>query len=42
MMMPRPISIIQLAQLQKNMRELSGLSQFNDAYMDAMMFPEEE
>ena len=32
-----------LARLQKTMdyRELSGLSQFNDAYMDAMMFPEE-
>ena len=33
-----------LANLQKAMdyRELSGLPQFNDAYMDAMMFPEEE
>ena len=33
-----------LAYLQKTMeyRELSGLPQFNDAYMDAMMFPEEE
>ena len=32
-----------LAQLQHAMeyRELSGLPQFNDAYMDAMMFPEE-
>ena len=32
-----------LANLQKAMdyRELSGLPQFNDAYMDAMMFPEE-
>ena len=32
-----------LANLQKTMdyRELSGLSQFNDAYMEAMMFPEE-
>lgn len=33
-----------LARLQKSMdyRELSGLPQFNEAYMDAMMFPEEE
>ena len=33
-----------LADIQKAMeyRELSGLPQFNDAYMDAMMFPEEE
>ena len=33
-----------LANLQKAMdyRELSGLPQFNDAYMDAMMFPEED
>lgn len=33
-----------LAKLQENMeyRELSGLPQFNDAYLDAMMFPEEE
>ena len=33
-----------LANLQKAMdyRELSGLPQFNDAYMEAMMFPEEE
>ena len=33
-----------LTKLQKAMeyRELSGLPQFNDAYMDAMMFPEEE
>lgn len=33
-----------LAKLQKNMdyRELSGLPQFNDAYLDAMMFPEGE
>lgn len=32
-----------LARIQKAMdyRELSGLPQFNDAYMDAMMFPEE-
>lgn len=32
-----------LARLQKTMdyRELSGLPQFNEAYMDAMMFPEE-
>ena len=32
-----------LTRLQKTMdyRELSGLPQFNDAYMDAMMFPEE-
>ena len=35
---------VRLANLQKAMdyRELSGLPQFNDAYMDAMMFPEEE
>ena len=33
-----------LARLQANMdyRELSNLPQFNDAYMDAMMFPEED
>ncbi len=33
-----------LARLQANMdyRELSNLPQFNEAYMDAMMFPEEE
>lgn len=33
-----------LARLQKNMdyKELSGLPQFNETYMDAMMFPEEE
>lgn len=33
-----------LAALQKNMEyiELSGLEAFNDAYMEAMMFPEEE
>lgn len=33
-----------LAALQKNMeyRELSGLPEFNSAYMEAMMFPEEE
>lgn len=35
---------VRLTNLQKAMdyRELSGLPQFNDAYMDAMMFPEEE
>ena len=34
---------VRLANLRKAMdyRELSGLPQFNDAYMDAMMFPEE-
>ncbi|MDD6160470.1 MAG: ASKHA domain-containing protein [Oscillospiraceae bacterium] len=34
----------ELARLQKNMdyRELSGLPAFNEAYMEAMMFPEEE
>ena len=33
-----------LDQLQKNMdyKELSGLPAFNEAYMEAMMFPEEE
>ena len=33
-----------LERLQANMeyRELSGLAEFNDAYMEAMMFPEEE
>ncbi len=35
---------VRLARLQANMdyRELSNLPQFNEAYMDAMMFPEEE
>ena len=33
-----------LAELQRDMKyyELSGLPAFNDAYMEAMMFPEED
>jgi hypothetical protein len=35
---------VRLDRLQTNMEyvELSGLAAFNDAYMDAMLFPEEE